>query len=218
MNVGILGPSLDDKSLQEIQASHACHAVSVPGIPALLMPCHRGELIGHPATFQVGLLLQTMLTLCPLLNSTPGVPAWSLRQTSPQRSCRPTRPRLGCRTPCPSWIWWPSPTSLQAPWRTGVRRCAGAIAAEKGQEGVVHWWVAGPLLLCSNQGEHEHPWSQCLLWPHVPHHRSVAPPNPRAGLILYRETALLTSPTSSLADRRWVAKVVAHEMAHMVRG
>uniref|UniRef100_A0A1D2A2H1 Alpha-aminoacylpeptide hydrolase n=1 Tax=Auxenochlorella protothecoides TaxID=3075 RepID=A0A1D2A2H1_AUXPR len=35
------------------------------------------------------------------------------------------------------------------------------------------------------------------------------------GLILYRETALLTSPTSSLADRRWVAKVVAHEMAHM---
>lgn len=67
MNVETLGPSFDDKSQQEIQASHACHAVSLPGVPTLLMPCHRGELIGHPATFQVGLLLQTMLTLCPLL-------------------------------------------------------------------------------------------------------------------------------------------------------
>ena len=37
-----------------------------------------------------------------------------------------------------------------------------------------------------------------------------------AGLITYRETALLTSPTSSIFDYRYVAKVVAHEMAHQV--
>jgi hypothetical protein len=34
------------------------------------------------------------------------------------------------------------------------------------------------------------------------------------GLITYRETALLTSPTSSATDLRHVTTVVAHEMAH----
>lgn len=34
------------------------------------------------------------------------------------------------------------------------------------------------------------------------------------GLITYRQTALLVSPTSSLTDKIYVAKVVAHEMAH----
>lgn len=34
------------------------------------------------------------------------------------------------------------------------------------------------------------------------------------GLITYRQTALLVSPTSSEADKRYVVKVVAHEMAH----
>lgn len=34
------------------------------------------------------------------------------------------------------------------------------------------------------------------------------------GLITYRQTALLVSPTSSLLDRRAVAKIVAHEISH----
>jgi len=34
------------------------------------------------------------------------------------------------------------------------------------------------------------------------------------GLITYRQTALLVTPTSSVSDKRYVAKVVAHEMAH----
>lgn len=38
------------------------------------------------------------------------------------------------------------------------------------------------------------------------------------GLITYRQTALLVSQTSSLLDKRYVAKVVAHEMAHQVSG
>lgn len=37
------------------------------------------------------------------------------------------------------------------------------------------------------------------------------------GLITYRQTALLVSPTSSLLDQRYVTKLVAHEMAHQVR-
>ena len=35
------------------------------------------------------------------------------------------------------------------------------------------------------------------------------------GLITYRETALLASDTSSILDRRYVALVIAHEMAHL---
>lgn len=35
------------------------------------------------------------------------------------------------------------------------------------------------------------------------------------GLVTYRETALLTSPTSNIFDYRYVAKVIAHEMAHL---
>jgi hypothetical protein len=38
-------------------------------------------------------------------------------------------------------------------------------------------------------------------------------PSP-AGVITYRETALLASNTSSLLDRRYIGLVVAHEMAH----
>ncbi|KAL4530099.1 hypothetical protein Ndes2526B_g04856 [Nannochloris sp. 'desiccata'] len=34
------------------------------------------------------------------------------------------------------------------------------------------------------------------------------------GLITYRQTALLVTPTSSASDKRYVTKVVAHEMAH----
>lgn len=34
------------------------------------------------------------------------------------------------------------------------------------------------------------------------------------GLITYRQTALLVTPTSSASDKRYVAKVVAHELAH----
>lgn len=50
-------------------------------------------------------------------------------------------------------------------------------------------------------------------------HRPPASPTPpcraaHAGLITYRETALLVSNDSSLLDRRYVALVVAHEMAH----
>ena len=41
------------------------------------------------------------------------------------------------------------------------------------------------------------------------HHRPGA-----AGLITYRETALLVSDSSSALDRRYVSLVVAHEMAH----
>ncbi len=36
------------------------------------------------------------------------------------------------------------------------------------------------------------------------------------GLITYRETALLASPSSSVGDLRYIVKVVAHEMAHQV--
>lgn len=36
------------------------------------------------------------------------------------------------------------------------------------------------------------------------------------GLVTYRQTALLVSPTSSIFDRRYVSKVVAHELAHQV--
>lgn len=36
------------------------------------------------------------------------------------------------------------------------------------------------------------------------------------GLITYRQSALLVSPTSSLADTRYVTLVVAHELAHQV--
>ena len=39
---------------------------------------------------------------------------------------------------------------------------------------------------------------------------------PAAGLITYRETALLTSPTSNIFDYRYIAHVVAHEMTHQV--
>jgi puromycin-sensitive aminopeptidase len=34
------------------------------------------------------------------------------------------------------------------------------------------------------------------------------------GLITYRQTALLVTPTSSASDKRYVTKIVAHEMAH----
>lgn len=38
------------------------------------------------------------------------------------------------------------------------------------------------------------------------------------GLITYRETALLYDPKmSSNGDKEWVATVIAHELAHMVR-
>ena len=40
-------------------------------------------------------------------------------------------------------------------------------------------------------------------------------PLPPAGLITYRETALLASPgSSSVLDQRYITLVVAHEMAH----
>lgn len=39
------------------------------------------------------------------------------------------------------------------------------------------------------------------------------------GLITYRETSLLFDPkTSSVSDKLWVTKVVAHELAHQVPG
>jgi len=34
------------------------------------------------------------------------------------------------------------------------------------------------------------------------------------GLITYRQTALLVSPTSSLLDKRYVTKIIAHEVSH----
>lgn len=53
-------------------------------------------------------------------------------------------------------------------------------------------------------------WPTCVLAPGPP---GPTPP-PHAGLITYRETALLVSNESSVLDRRYVSLVVAHEMAH----
>lgn len=36
------------------------------------------------------------------------------------------------------------------------------------------------------------------------------------GLVTYRQAALLVSPTSSIFDKRYVSKVIAHELAHQV--
>ena len=63
--------------------------------------------------------------------------------------------------------------------------------------------------------------------PHVMSHRAVhaavqdfaAGAMENWGLIIYRETALLYDPDTATADQRQrVAKVIAHELAHQVRG
>lgn len=39
------------------------------------------------------------------------------------------------------------------------------------------------------------------------------------GLITYRETSLLFDPkTSSISDKLWITRVIAHELAHQVPG
>lgn len=37
------------------------------------------------------------------------------------------------------------------------------------------------------------------------------------GIVTFRETAILISNASTTADHQWVANVVTHELAHMVR-